>query len=296
MTEGNKLMLDRIRNSFGMRIAVLFGSFFVLLIVTSMLSIGINTIPGISERTSGLIAATIQCLLVFCVPAWILGKYSSGNPMTWLRLKSSPGIKPFIGVLIVYFLFMPAMEWLITWNENLHLPAAMSALEETLRNLENAGNEASAKLLATSGIGGLLSGILVIGILTGFSEEVFFRGGVQGIFIRSSMSSGTAIWVAAFIFSFFHFQFFGFFPRLLMGAFFGYLLVWTKSLWVSIFAHAFNNSLVVIDSANLSGDGKLGDVGNLDMIIGSFNIGPAVSLVATIIFFFFFKNYFFRKS
>ena len=31
-----------------------------------------------------------------------------------------------------------------------------------------------------------------------------------------------------------------------MGAFFGYLLIWSRNLWLPIFAHAFNNSIVVL--------------------------------------------------
>ena len=48
------------------------------------------------------------------------------------------------------------------------------------------------------------------------------------------------------LFSAMHMQFFGFFPRMLLGALFGYLLVWTGSLWVPVFAHFFNNASAVI--------------------------------------------------
>jgi hypothetical protein len=55
-----------------------------------------------------------------------------------------------------------------------------------------------------------------------------------------------AIWVTAFIFSAMHMEFFGFVPRLLLGALLGYLVRWSGSLWLPILAHALNNSLVVI--------------------------------------------------
>jgi hypothetical protein len=51
-----------------------------------------------------------------------------------------------------------------------------------------------------------------------------------------------AIWIAAAVFSFIHFQFYGFFPRLFLGAFFGYLYVWFRCIWVPIAAHFFNNA------------------------------------------------------
>ena len=49
-------------------------------------------------------------------------------------------------------------------------------------------------------------------------------------------------------------QFFGFLPRLVLGLWLGYLLVWTRSLWVPIIAHTLNNSTVVVFSY-LEGNG-----------------------------------------
>jgi hypothetical protein len=55
-----------------------------------------------------------------------------------------------------------------------------------------------------------------------------------------------AIWVSAAIFSFIHMQFYGFFPRLFLGAFFGYLYVWFRTIWVPIAAHFFNNAWTLL--------------------------------------------------
>ncbi|MCD4678761.1 MAG: CPBP family intramembrane metalloprotease, partial [Bacteroidales bacterium] len=39
---------------------------------------------------------------------------------------------------------------------------------------------------------------------------------------------------------------YGFFPRMVLGILFGYLFVWTNSLWVPIFAHFLNNAAAVV--------------------------------------------------
>ena len=71
----------------------------------------------------------------------------------------------------------------------------------------------------------------------------------------------------AFIFSAFHFQLFGLVPRMLLGAFFGYLLWWSKSLWLPITLHVLNNSIVVIatyldtESTNTSDANRLNHIG-----------------------------------
>jgi hypothetical protein len=41
-------------------------------------------------------------------------------------------------------------------------------------------------------------------------------------------------------------QFYGFVPRMLMGAMFGYVFVWTGSLWVPVIMHFVNNGMAVI--------------------------------------------------
>ena len=264
----SKSFIKSIRESAGMRLAVLFGSFFVLLIITSILSQGVNSLPG-DPRTHALISSGLQCVLAFCIPAYLLSKFSSNNWKAWLKLSQPPKIKALVGVLIVYGLSMPAMEWLIEWNSNLHLPESMSGLERLFRGWEDASEATTKTLLDAHGFLPVLTGVLIIGVLTGFSEELFFRGGLQGIFTRSSLGTGTSVWLAAFIFSAMHFQFFGFLPRLLMGVFFGYLLVWTKSIWVPVFAHMLNNSTVVITAA-LTGDttNNLMDATNTDIYFG----------------------------
>jgi len=60
------------------------------------------------------------------------------------------------------------------------------------------------------------------------------------------MNIHAAIWVTAFIFSAIHVQFYGFLPRILLGAAFGYMAVWSGSLWLPILAHFINNAVGVI--------------------------------------------------
>ena len=70
-----------------------------------------------------------------------------------------------------------------------------------------------------------------------------------------------AIWITAFIFSAVHMQFYGFVPRMLLGALFGYMFVWTGSLWVPVLMHFVNNGIAVvvnylIDNQGLASDSK----------------------------------------
>lgn len=295
MIETNPIF-NSLRKSPGMRIAVLFGSFFVLLIFTSIISSVIDSLSMGSERTHMLWGGVIQCLVAFCIPAFILARFSSNHWADWLELTKRPGLKAILGVIIVYLVSMPAMEWIIEWNANLHLPATFSSVETLFRQWEESSEKSTQILLSANGWGEIFAGVIVIGLLTGFSEELFFRGGLQGILQRTNMGKTTAVWFAAFIFSAMHFQFFGFIPRLLMGAFFGFLLLWTRSIWVPMFAHILNNSMVVLTAA-LSGDTSASLIDTTGKSVYFDNpYGVLTSLILTIAFLVFFRNSFFKSN
>lgn len=191
-------------------------------------------------------------------------------------------------------LALPFMNQLIEWNASMHLPQWASGLEETLRSWENSNQDITTRILDFKNAGGMLATVAVVGIATGFSEELFFRGALQGVFIHGGVSKGTAIWVAALIFSAIHFQFFGFVPRLLMGAMFGYLFYWSGSIWLPAFAHALNNSVVVI----FSGIGAFSTgVDSIGVSVGGeFPWAAIASGAATFLFLLRFRKYFFFKS
>jgi membrane protease YdiL (CAAX protease family) len=75
-----------------------------------------------------------------------------------------------------------------------------------------------------------------------------FRGLLQRLLKEWLGNIHFAIFMAAFLFSAMHMQFYGFFPRMLLGIMFGYLFYWSGSLWVPICAHFINNGSAVIFS------------------------------------------------
>lgn len=191
------------------------------------------------------ISMILQNLFVFIMPAIMTTLIFTSNPIKYLSLSKAPSIKAILGAFLIFFIATPALNYIVHWNESISFPESMSAVEHWLRESENNAKAITDSLLNIDTIPGLILTILIVGVMTGFSEELFFRGTLQRIIISGSKNIHIAIWITAFIFSLLHFQFFGFFPRLLLGAFFGYLVWWTGSLWVPIIAHAINNSGVV---------------------------------------------------
>lgn len=288
--------LSPFRFSAAMRLVVLFTLFFFFLLIAGGVGAALGMVSGLSLKTVYLLSSVVQNILAFCVPAWFAAKFSSRDACRFLGLKSFPGWRPFVGVVIVFCLALPCMNQIISWNENMHLPEWASGFEKTLRELEETNAGVAEVMLKLHSVWQMLLTVAVVGVLTGFSEELFFRGALQRIFLDSGTMIWIAVWMTALIFSFMHFQFFGFFPRVLMGAFFGYLFVWSGSLWPAVFAHFLNNSIVVVGMWITDGDPE-SNIDNFGVAsYGEFPLAAFGSCIATALFLWGFRNYFFKMK
>ncbi len=229
----------------GLFLLVLVLLFFGMFLIVAVCSSAISSAVG-QGRSTVLIVTVLQNVMMFGLASCISAKLTMRHPWYFLGLSTPCKGIAVLGVFIAWLVSIPMLNGIVAWNEGLHLPDAMKDIETLLRSMEEANEAAANMLLDTSSVGGLLINILCVGILTGFCEELFFRGALQRAFCAFGVNTTGAIWCAALIFSAMHFQFFGFFPRLLMGAFFGYLLKWTDSIYPGAIAHALNNSVVVI--------------------------------------------------
>ena len=149
-------------------------------------------------------------------------------------------------VVLLVIAFMPFDSLVIEWNQNMHLPETLGPLEQWIRNQEK-GLEGITKYLTTFDSPGQLAiALLVIAVIPAIGEETLFRGILQRNLIYWTGNIHVGIWVAAALFSAIHVQFLGFFPRMLLGALFGYLYVWSGNLWVPMLAHFVNNGFTVL--------------------------------------------------
>jgi membrane protease YdiL (CAAX protease family) len=127
-------------------------------------------------------------------------------------------------------------EWLITPG---------GALDQMFRAQEENAERLTELILSGTTVSAIITTIITVAIVPAVAEELVFRGVLQPLLARASRSIHVAIWLSAFLFSFIHFQFFGFLPRLVMGAMLGYLVIWSGSLYTAIIAHCLNNLVAV---------------------------------------------------
>lgn len=170
-------------------------------------------------------------------------------------------------LILLFVLLLPILNFTIELNKLLVLPDWLSELENWMRNAEDSAAVKTKALLKMENYQDLFFNMLLIAVLPAIGEELAFRGVVQQILIGDQKSPHLGIWGAAFIFSFIHFQFFGFLPRLLLGAFFGYLFFWSKSIWLPILGHFINNGSAVLIAYYLGSNGmeeKLEKIGTTE--------------------------------
>lgn len=167
------------------------------------------------------------------------------NPLDFFRKRQVPLITFFIVIGIVIF-FIGFNSIVIEWNTNITLPDSMKGFENWARINEDRATEVTKFLTQFDTPAEFIVGLLVIAVFAGIGEELVFRGLLQPALHRATKNIHVAIWTSAILFSAIHLQFFGFFPRLLLGALFGYLYYWSGNLAVPMFAHFVNNAFSVI--------------------------------------------------
>lgn len=175
--------------------------------------------------------------------AWLI----SERPLSFLGI-SKPRAGQMILAIIAVLSIAPVINVLVQWNEGLSLPHMFRGIENWMRNTEENAARLTENFLNAGNPADLALNLLMIGILPALGEELLFRPAFIGVLKKMFRNVHWPVMISAIVFSAFHLQFFGFFPRLVLGILMGYLYVWSGSLWVPALAHFVNNSVVVVVS------------------------------------------------
>ena len=188
----------------------------------------------------------ISSVITFIVGGVSVAYLIFENPKEELMISSWGGGKNYLYGIIALLALLPIVGVLNEWNQGISFPDALAPLEQWMREAEDAAAELQERFLSGTSYLDLIINIVIMAITPAICEELLFRGVLQNQLEKWFKNAHIAVWVAAIIFSAIHFQFYGFLPRMVLGAALGYLLVYGKSLWLPIVAHCVNNSLAVI--------------------------------------------------
>lgn len=192
-------------------------------------------------RTSQL----IQSICTFLLPAILIANLISTTPKSFLNLNTSCSTSKYALSGICIVILLPIITLTAIINESINFPQFLEPIEQAFQKWESQAKELTSILINTKEPFEIGYNYVVIAIIAATTEEFLFRGVIQNILINKLKNHHSAIWIAAAIFSFTHFQIYGFVPRLILGAYLGYLLYWTKNLYVPIFAHFCNNAFTL---------------------------------------------------
>jgi uncharacterized protein len=224
-------------------------------------------------------------------PALFLAR--AGKPISIFFKKNKVEILPVIVTVIVVIVFMVVNSIFIEWNSTFNFPSFADEFEQWARSLEDEAERTTQYLTTFTSEWEVLIALLVIAVLPGIGEELVFRGLIQNELLKATKNIHVSIWFAAFLFSAIHFQFFGFVPRMFLGALFGYIYYWSGNLSLAMLAHFVNNGISVI-ALYLHQQGKF----NFDMETpqaAPANVVLFAAAVTTGLLYYFYKYFEHRK-
>lgn len=215
----------------------LIGLCFLLMFVMGLLG---GSLPRPIANTTLKLLQMATTLLLFGIPAFIYARLSfPQNPLFHLGFRPAHRTNFYVlGILLLLFAF-PLEGWLGLLNRQLPLPAW------TIKAEDAAEQQLKALLVAKNSFD-IVFNLVVVAIIPGIFEEMFFRGVVQRLLTRITRKPWLSICIAAAIFSFMHFEFLGFLPRFFLGILLGALFWYSGSLWTCVLAHCLFNGIQVL--------------------------------------------------
>ncbi len=241
---------------------LIFGAFITVIVFFILFVIGIFVaIPlfgiGMNELSSSLqmrpenihiikFFQSIQSIGVFVIPPFFIALLFSQNIKEYLSFDRVPAFSSFILAAFSVILALPFINFLVEINLMMHLPTWLSEIEQWMLNSESQAQKLLVLFMDVDTLPALLVNLFIMAVIPAIGEELLFRSFLQKTLTRWTRNTHWGVWIAAFIFSAFHLQFYGFLARLFLGVLFGYLLVWSSSIWLPILAHFVNNAMAVI--------------------------------------------------
>lgn len=188
----------------------------------------------------------MQTIGLFVIPPFVIARLYTDRAGEFLGFASQPKIASVSAVIVMIFVALPFINFLSHLNQNIPFPESLESLEKFLINREEDARQMTSRFLEAENVRQLLVNLFMVAVLPALGEELVFRGILQKLFAAWTRNIHLGILIAAVLFSAMHIQFYGFIPRLALGMLFGYLFLWSGSIWLPILGHFVNNGSAVI--------------------------------------------------
>ncbi|CAL1521182.1 CPBP family intramembrane glutamic endopeptidase [Chitinophaga sp. MM2321] len=181
----------------------------------------------------------LYTIISYFIPAAVFAYLWQPSPMRYLGLKPAPkGWQVLLALMVMYSVLWFAglvNQWNQTWN-----------VPQAARDMQAQTEQLVKIMLHMPQPKDLLINLLLIAAVPAIAEELFFRGVLQRLMIKSTGKVWLSVFITAILFSAVHLEMLGFMARVVLGFVLGAIYVISGNLWLSIFAHILNNGLQVI--------------------------------------------------
>lgn len=195
----------------------------------------------------------VSTAVTFFLPAVFTAYIINRRPAAFLGFTMRFNYKQLLLALVIMFAAAATAAALATLNKWIPIPDNAAAYFKKLEDNYSAQVEVITRMKT---LGDYAISVLMIALLPALFEETFFRGGMQNLLTRFSNKPWVAILITSLIFSAIHLSYYGFLPRLCLGVVLGLIYYYSRSLWLSIAAHFFNNAIAVTQMYVLTRQGK----------------------------------------
>lgn len=188
-------------------------------------------------------------LLFILVPTIIFAKVVYFDVTPILRIKK-PNWKEILIFILGLGIIIPLIQnFIIVQNYLIQQLATVSSFFNSLKLLFDTMDGflagAYGDILTTSSIFEMILVILVVAVVPGVCEEIFFRGFVQKSF-EFSIKPLWAIIISSLVFSLYHFNPYGFLALIILASYFGFAAYLSNSIVIPIVLHFIHNLISII--------------------------------------------------
>lgn len=195
----------------------------------------------------------VSTAVTFFLPAYFTALIINRRPVKLLGFTMQFNFRQLLLALGIMFGAAIAAASLAQLNELIPIPKNAA---DYFRKLEDNYSTQVEAMTNIRTFGDYLISVVMIALLPAVFEETFFRGGMQNLLTRFSKKPWLAILITSFIFSVIHLSYYGFLARVCLGVVLGLIFYYSRSLWLSIAAHFFNNAIAVTQMYVLIKQGK----------------------------------------
>lgn len=183
-------------------------------------------------------------IFTFTLPPILYAIFVKKDPLKSLGF-NKVSIKWLLIGLVLIFAITPLNSVFAEWNANIKLPESMREIELLMQEMQAAATSIIEQFVNVDSISGLILNLFMIAGLAALGEELLFRSVIQNSLINICKNAHIGIILASMIFSFIHFEFYGFVPRFVLGLILGYMYYYSRSIWVPMAMHFVNNGTIV---------------------------------------------------